>query len=240
MAQSLESRINAALRSAARLKDVETVIADVNAEIASAGGRLDAENARSVDPALTTPEAREARNNAADLEHDIRRLFASLGLLTETRDRIVARAVEEQRQARYDAAKAERDALARNIRTRYPELAMELLSMVRRIEASDKQCAAVNQDRPEGSGNLALAENLARDCGYSWPMSRGGGSVMRLADMRLPLLGRDGAYLPIQANAMTGSTSSWDNAMAEDQAFAKLPIPGIDPEPEAAPQSQAA
>jgi hypothetical protein len=240
MAQSLESRINAALRSAARLKDVEAVIAAVEAEIGATQIKLDAENARSIDPALTTPQAREARNNAADLEHDIRRLNASLGLLIETRDGIVARNVEEQRQARYDAAKAERDALARNIRTRYPELAMELLSMVQRIEASDKQCAAVNQDRPEGSGHLAFAEHLARDCGYSWPMSRGGGLVLKIADMRLPLLGRDGTYLPIQANAMTGSTSFWESAMAEDQALAKEPIPGIDPEPDAAPQSRAA
>jgi formylmethanofuran:tetrahydromethanopterin formyltransferase len=60
MAQSLESRINSALRSAARLKDVQGVITDVEAEIASTRTKLEAENARSIDPALTTPQAREA------------------------------------------------------------------------------------------------------------------------------------------------------------------------------------
>ena len=41
MAQSLENRIQSALRSAARLKDVQGVIADVEAEIASTQAKLD-------------------------------------------------------------------------------------------------------------------------------------------------------------------------------------------------------
>lgn len=229
MAQSLESRINAALRSAARLKDVEGVISDVEAGLALTQVKLEAEIARSIDPALTTPQAREARNNAADLEHDVRRLNASLGLLVETRDRIVKSDAEAKRCARYDAAKAARDDLARHIRARYPELALELLALAKRIEASDAECAAVNRDSPRGAPNLESAEFLARETGPYWEMRKGGGEVTRIAMMRVPLLGREGGYLPVQYGGLNGSAAQWEAQLAEDQEFAKRSMPGVDP-----------
>ncbi|EZP79526.1 hypothetical protein BV97_03963 [Novosphingobium resinovorum] len=222
MAQSLESRINAALRSAARLKDVEGVIADVEAEIGATQVKFDRETARSIDPALTTPQAREARNTAADLEHDIRRLNASLGLLRERRDKIVADAEEARRQAHFDAVKAERDDLARHIRARYPELALELLEMAQRIAKSDADCDKVR---------LKSAELVARECGWQWDASKGGGHVTRIANIHLPLLTREGGYLPVERNAMDGSTTYWEKKVESDQEYAKRPIPDLDPAP---------
>lgn len=230
MAQSLEQRINSALRSAARLKDVEAVIADVEAEIGSAQVRFDAENARSIDPALTTPEAREARNNAADLEHDIRRLNASLGLLAETRDKIVKRTAEEQRLIRYDAAKAERDDLARHIRARYPELAQELAAMARRIEASNAECDLVNK-AAQPADKLEAAEHIARETGHYWPAHKGGGPIVYLSQMYVPLLGREGGYLPLHRSGLMNTLDQWEAQVAADVEFAKRPIPGLDPAP---------
>lgn len=231
MAQSLEQRINAALRSAARLKDVEAVIADVETEIGATQSKLDAENARSIDPALTTPQAREARNNAADLEHDIRRLNASLGMLQEKRDKIVAETEEARRQAHYEAVKAERDDLARHIRSRYPEIALELLNLARRIQKSDADCEAVR---------LLGAEYTAREttaCG--WEMSKGGGALMRITDLTIPLLGRPGYYLPI-SHGFDGSPSAiWQKAVDLDQELSRGDVTGLDPEPQIA-KSQAA
>lgn len=238
MAQSLENRINAALRSAARLKDVEAVIAAVKTEIADTTVKMEAETARSIDPALTTPQAREARNNAADLEHDIRRLNASLGMLVEKRDKIIADNAEEQRRKRFDAAKAERDDLARHIRTRYPEIAMEMLALVRRINASNAACEAVNQETPWKGEKLILAEHLARGAGYYWEMGQGGGPVTLLSQINLPLLSRSGAYLPIEERSVDGIGSLWADRVTADQQGAREPIPGIEPAPAAEPEVQ--
>lgn len=228
MAQSLDNRINAALRSAARLKDVEAVIGAVETEIAATTVKMEAETARSIDPALTTPQAREARNNAADLEHDIRRLNASLGMLKEKRDKIVADNAEEQRRKRFDAAKAERDDLARHIRTRYPEIAMEMLALVRRIDASNAACEAANRELPGNAEKLVHAENLARDCGHYWTMNRGSEPVTFLSRIRLPLLSRSGSYLPIQHREIDSGAAMWAHGVAADQEFAKQPVPGIE------------
>lgn len=221
MAQSLDKRINAALRSAARLNDVEGVISDVEAEIGATTRRFNAETTRSVDPALTTPEAREARNTAADLEHDIRRLNASLGMLQETRDRLISEGREAERKARYEAAKVKRDALALQIRTRYPALAMELVDMARQIAESDAECKAV-------SPPLDSAEYLARACGYYWK-SDGSSSapVDRIGEIKLPLLGQSGQYLPIWTSTLDGRDKLWARRVEDDQIFAARPIDGI-------------
>lgn len=223
MAQSLDNRINAALRSAARLKDVETVICDVKAEIAATTVKFDGETARSVDPSLTTPQAREARNNAADLEHDIRRLNASLSLLEEKRAKLIEDAKEAERRSEYDSAKAERDDLAALIRTRYPALALELVNIVQRIDASNAQVKAANYCLPDHAKPLIPAEDIARGhIGYSW---NSGGPIHKLGDIILPLLHTAGAYLPIQRNITTGRKDHWERQIAEEQKFSATPLP---------------
>jgi hypothetical protein len=241
MAQTLDKRINASLRSAARLKDVEGVIADVEAEIAATTVKMEAETAKSIDPALTTPEAREARNNAADFEHDIRRLNASLGMLAEKRDTLIAENAEAQRRARYDAAKAERDDLARHIRARYPEIAAELVAMAERILASNAQCDQANFQLPDGAAKLEQAEHLARGCGCYWEMSKGGGPVTYISQVRLPLLASGmGSYLPFSFEPGDPGWKNWKRMLAADLEFAKQPLDGIAPAPEAEPQAEAA
>jgi len=227
MAQPLESRINAALRSAARLKDVETVISDVETEITAVTVKFDEETARSIDPALTTPQAREARNNAADLEHDVRRLNASLQLLRERRQKIIDDDTHARKLARYEAAKATRDELALHIRTRYPALAMELVEIAQRIAASDAECSTVNADRPKGTPQLESAEYLARECGWSWPSAVGSVPVHRIGDAVVPLLGRPGTYLPLQPGNALAKNSHWSNQITADQEFAKREVPGL-------------
>lgn len=223
MAQPLENRITAALRSSSRIKDVESTISDVGTEIGATQIKFDHEQARSIDPALTTPQAREARNNAADLEHDIRRLNASLDLLKVRRQTILDDESYAKRVARYEAAKAERNDLARHIRTRYPAIGLELAELAKRIAASDVECEAASRDRPRDEPVLQSAEHLARECGYYWEMQKGGSPVVRIGDIMFPLLGRDGTYMP---------TGFWNgerlaDGIAADQEMAKRPIPGI-------------
>lgn len=221
MAQPLENRITSSLRPSSRLKDVAATIDDVEKEIAATQRRGDLETARSIDPAMATKEAREARNNAADLEHDVRRLNASLELLKARHQAILDDESYALRAARYKAAKAERDDLARHIRARYPEIAMELLTMARRIRASEAECNAVNRDRPHGEAALESAERLARACGYCW---EGGGEVTRIGNIRMPLLMMNGSYLPIQTSNLTQSADAQRKNIEIDQREAKKPL----------------
>ncbi len=221
MAQPLETRITAALRESSRLKDVETTIGDVGREITDTQKRCDQETARSVDPALTTPQAREARNNAADLEHDIRRLNASLELLNRRRQTILDDDAYAKRRSRYDAAKKERDDLALHIRSRYPEIAMELVALARRIQASEDECNVVNRDRPRDEPVLESAELLARACGHYW---NSGGPVTRIGAIKLPLLMMSGTYLPIQTSNITQGADHQILSVELDQQKAKEPL----------------
>lgn len=195
MAQTLDSRINAALRSAARLKDVESVISDVKAEMQATRTKLDAENARSIDPALTTAEAREARNNAADLEHDLRRLDASLGMLNERRASLLKDAEQARCLKEYEATTRETDDLAKLLRDRVPPIFSELVDILRRIEANDARVAAANANRPSGAAVIPRAEQAAR--GYigvgSWPNMS---PVERLTAMMIPRFDGDGRLWP--------------------------------------------
>ncbi|GLT02998.1 hypothetical protein GCM10007897_44360 [Sphingobium jiangsuense] len=214
---SLEKRITSALRSSSRLKDVEGVIAEVKDAMANAAEDQAVEEARSIDPALSTAEAREARNNAADLAHDVRRLEASLGQLRERRQAIQDDESYEQRRQRFAAAKAERDELAALIRARYPVLAMELLEMVRRIEANDAEIVEVNKARPRGEKSLLSAEHVARGLpGYTW---RNMEPVTRLADATLPIMSGPGVYLPVAHAGLYAAGIEKDQAIATAISF---------------------
>lgn len=215
MAQTLENRITSALRDASRLTDVQSVIAEVEAETTRMQDMHASEVARSIDPSLTTPAAREARNNAADYEHDVRRLRASHELLSKRRQAILDDESYAQRVQRYDAAVKERDDLAAVIRDRYPQIAMEILDIVIRIKASDATCSAVNQDRPRGRPALESAEALAR--GVPSNFYSAGGPITKLEKARLPFLDQPGGYLPVQASNITQNSDSWHAAIAQQR-----------------------
>lgn len=214
MAQPLETRITAALRDSSRLKDVETTISDVTREIASTQKRCDQQTARSIDPALTTPQAREARNNAADLEHDVRRLNASLDLLKARHQAILDDESYARRVARYDAAEKERDDLVQIIRERYPLIVLELLDLVNRIVANDAECQAVNRDRPRDKPGLASSEVIGRDVPANFYWANGAGPVIRLENMTLPLPFTDACALPF--------TSGLESPLRRDEQIAAL------------------
>jgi hypothetical protein len=215
MAQPLENRITAALRDSSRLKDVEATISDVGSEIGSARKALSQELARSVDPALTTPQARQARSTAADLEHDIRRLEVSLSLLGERRQAILDDESYAIRLKRYEAAESERDALVAWVRDRYSVIVLEIVDMVQRLHASDAECAAVNRDRPRDKPVLVGAEFLGRDLppsGY-WPIEKGGSPGTRLDTMILPMPFSDEMAVPIPE--FPRSPARWEIQMAD-------------------------
>lgn len=225
MAQPLEKRITSALRSSSRLADVETTIGDVETEIDATEARLAGEQARSIDPALSTPEARDARNAVADLEHDLRRLGASLDLLRGRRQAILDDDSYAKRRARYEAARAERDDLAEHIRARYPELALELAELAERIIASDAECAAVNNDRPRGEPELASAEQIAR--GYTASGSWEGAyynPALRLIDIKLPLLNAPGNLWPARGGRPRDAEAEVAKKRAAEQARAKATV----------------
>lgn len=194
MAQPLNDQINSALGGSSRLKDVEAVIAAAQAKLGHLKTEIATAEARSIDPAVTTLQAREARDLAADLAHDIRRLGASLTALEQRRQSLLADESYEERRRHYAAAREARDNLVERVRIRYPAIALELLQLVEDLAANEAECAAVNAARPKGEPLLESAEALARDCAGNW--YRGVTPVARLKDMKLPFLSSDGLLLP--------------------------------------------
>ena len=194
MAQPLETRIASALRPSSRLKDVENVIGEVEAEIERFTLAEKAEATKSVDPRVTTEQARASRNTAADHLHDARRMTATFELLRERRQAILDDEEYAKRAQNYADAKARRDALADRISTRYPALVAELYQMVEAIDQSDAECKRVNADRPRGAEYLASAEGIARGCGDNF--SDRGERFNRLKQMQVPFLDGPGLLLP--------------------------------------------
>lgn len=195
MAKPLSERVAAALASSARLADVRTLIVEVEAAGAAAAACADQAKKRSLDPELTAADARQARLEYEDHDHEIRRHERWRKQLEERRDDILADERFAKRRAEYEAAAAERDALATEIAERYPKIAAELLDLVDRIEASDRRCATVNgEGTPRGMPFLVSAEAIARGSikNFYWPMHRGGGPVMRLRAIAMPKLNEDG------------------------------------------------
>ena len=191
MANPLEDQIKSALRSSSRLKDVIAVIALTEWARDHADKLASAAQERSVDPALTTADARIARNDAADHEHDARRLNASLELLQARRKKILDDDSYAKRQARYDAAKAERDALANELSERFPAIAAELVRLALRIQASDAECSKVNADRPRGQDALVIAEALARGTNSMFTGRQVGTRLARITEMQIPIFHAD-------------------------------------------------
>lgn len=93
---------------------------------------------------------------------------------------------QARRRVAYDAALAQRDALAAELTQVYPAMAKQLADIVGRIAANDLVLERINRKSlPDGLGSLASAEAVAR--GVPGNFVAGGAGVPRLTrDLRLP------------------------------------------------------
>lgn len=135
---SLSDRIAAALTEATTSGAVSNLMRDVDAELSATAARLSKVEVRALDPLTPAGEVEQAQ---ADL---ISATFAQKRLAT-ARERLNARfkavkKAEDEAEARrlYDETKAEIDACAELLRTRYTALTAELVEILERCERAEQ------------------------------------------------------------------------------------------------------
>ncbi|OQW44363.1 MAG: hypothetical protein A4S16_03485 [Proteobacteria bacterium SG_bin6] len=109
---------------------------------------------------------------------------------------IVADEGKAAKRASYDAAKAERDALAAELRDKWAPTLEAFAAFLARLEANAAQLPAINAARPNGAEALIDAEMLARGYGGNlcW---RGASPVKRLVKMTIPRFAEPGDLWPV-------------------------------------------
>ena len=168
MSTTLEHRIADAFENpeAFSSKDLAELLGEVKVA-ADEAGRAKAEADRVAMNPATRPEAvREARSASEDASFQAARFTAAVeGLADLVRE---AESREEDQAARdeYQAAKAERDKLAEDLKA-YPELARQIVDLLDRLKRNDERIAKANKNKFDDEW-LKSAETLARQLPANW------------------------------------------------------------------------
>jgi hypothetical protein len=162
-ALDLDERIAAAFADCAKSGDVADLIAEAEASAVSSAEAADRARTRALDPALSATEVAAARRSMEDGAFARDRMQEAVVRLGE-RLRDVRRQEEQaRRRTAYDAALAERDVLAAELATLYPDVAEQLADLVARIAANDAVIERINlKSLPDGAKWLDGTELLAR------------------------------------------------------------------------------
>jgi hypothetical protein len=205
-ALDLDERIAAAFADGAMSNDVADLIAEAEATAVSSGEAAERARALALDPALCAADVAEARRQMEDAAFRRDRMQEAVRRLGE-RLRDVRRQEEQaRRRIAYEAALAERDALAAELATVYPAVAEQLADLVARIAANDAVIERINlKSLPDGAKWLDGTELLARGLrGFN----DGTATVPRITHvMRLPAFkysGRDPYTWPPSQQVWSG------------------------------------
>lgn len=183
MGKPLSERVAAVVGDSGRLADVLALLDECRAAQATATCEAAAARQRSLDPDLTPAEAREVREIGEDREHDGRRYARWIEQLEARKAAIEATEKAAATRAEYEAAMAERDQLAADIREHYPRICAELEALQDRIVASDARCEAAKP--PAGKLKLESAEMIAREM-RRLDALKDGSAAKRLIQVELP------------------------------------------------------
>ena len=182
---SLDERVAAAFAAGSNSDDVAALIGEVEATAASAGEGAQRARERALDPALSPADVAAARRQMEDAAFRRDRMQAAVAKLGERLSELRAQEEDQRRWQAYEAAKAERDQLAAELREVYPAFAARVADLMARVEANDREIEKCNtRARPSGAAWLAGAEMVARGLrGFT----DGPSSVPRIVrDLRLP------------------------------------------------------
>ena len=181
-----------ALTGAATSDEVHELVREGTKALAVAAKAAAVSRERALDP-LTTPQgAKREQGRAVELELERDRVARMVEAL-RTRAADLARAeTQTARQAAYDAALAERDVLAADLKARWPKLSVEMVELLRRLVASDANLVSVNANLPAGVDRLASAEAIARGAPPSFYLN--GQPMLRLAGATIPKFEAVGHY----------------------------------------------
>ena len=182
---SLDTRLVAAFEDTASSDVVNALIGEVQSAAQGAAERADAARARALDPALPIAEVTAARREMEDAAFIRDRMTVAATRLTERLREVRRNEEDRRRQARYEAAKTERDHLAKELSELYPGLAAKLTSLLVQLADNDQQIEHINaRALPTGAERLLTAELVAR--GLTGLRSKGADVPSVVRNVRLP------------------------------------------------------
>ncbi|MGP9818991.1 hypothetical protein ACTZWW_03155 [Salinarimonas sp. NSM] len=160
----ISDRIAAILTaSSPTAEDVRDVLQAARGEAARLAGLKDKLRAMAMHPTTPAAEVKAARAKIADADFDAERLVVAVQALESALARAEAREAEAARLAAYEAALAERDAAAEELRKVYPEAAQRIAKALARVAASDAEVSRINREaRPDGKPWIAPVETVVR------------------------------------------------------------------------------
>lgn len=203
----LETRIAQALDGEASSESLCALVDEVTAAADDMATQAEALRAVALDPRSDAQAVRRARDGLDEARFRSERLDVARDRLTDALREAQAREAETARRNEYEAARRERDALAKDLATVYPEAAAKIADLLRRMVANDARLAAVNASRPAGADWLFDVEHIVRRVDQSGALVIEGAfpsQVGRLADK---------IVLPaIDPQAMRAARAFWNRA----------------------------
>jgi hypothetical protein len=140
----LSDRIADVLEGEPPSADVAALIQEVEKELQRLARERDKAHELSLDPLARSETVQQARQAASARSFDIERLTVALDRLKDKHEAACAREKEADYRARRAEILAERDALAEELRDRYPALTGELANLLRRIKENNERLPAIN------------------------------------------------------------------------------------------------
>jgi hypothetical protein len=205
----LSDRIADVLASEASVDEITRVITLAQAEREHLQAERERARAVAFDPLAKSDAVESARRVGSAADWALQRLTVALDQLQAKHEAAVAHAEAAARAAHHAEVTAERDALAEELRQRYPALAGELAGLLTRVRASNERVEAVNRS---GEPWIDPVETVARAVAPH-------GTTFLTTGVRLPPLDREahemGRYLwPMLINRPPAPTADLAKASA--------------------------
>ena len=158
-ADELSDRIADVLAGEASVDEITSVITSAELERDRLQAEREAARAVAFNPLTKSADVEAARRAGSTAEWQLARLTVALDQLRSKHEAAVAHAEAAARAAHHAEVTAERDALAEELRQRYPALAGELADLLTRVRASNERVEAVNRS---GGPWIDPVETVAR------------------------------------------------------------------------------
>jgi hypothetical protein len=147
---SVEQKIAAALGDGQITSaDLQMLISETEQALAEAEATARAERKKALDP-IASPDFEKAEQLVWSAQLWRERMRSSLSQLCERLANVEAAEASTRWEARHDAAKVKRDALAKEFAELYPKLTAQLCDLFHRASAIDRECSHINREAPAG------------------------------------------------------------------------------------------
>lgn len=190
---SLDDRIADAFDNVMSAAALTALLQEVQETSAVAKAESKAASALALDPRLRPADVADARQRMQDADFRSTRLDRAAEELSEVLDDAKSREKAQAVEIEYQAAKAERDQLVKEIGEEYPALAGKLISLLERIAANNERLVRANPGR-QGDQWLRPAEAVARDAPPNWEVNPTSDFPSLIQGVRLPNFNRAGVH----------------------------------------------